>query len=65
MKQGYRETTLDQVATRTGRTKSAVLRAYPDKESILYALVTHMFHVQFSGARAAGGKRGPADGLRR
>ena len=52
MKQGYRETTLDQIATRTGRTKSAVLRAYPDKESILYALVTHMFHVQFSGARA-------------
>ena len=52
LSQGYRETTLDQVATRTGRTKSAVLRAYPDKESILYALVTHMFHVQFSGARA-------------
>ena len=52
LSQGYRETTLDQVATRTGRTKSAVLRAYPDKEAILYALVTHMFHVQFSGARA-------------
>ena len=52
LSQGYRETTLDQIATRTGRTKSAVLRAYPDKEAILYALVTHMFRVQFSGARA-------------
>ena len=27
LSQGYRETTLDQIATRTGRTKSAVLRA--------------------------------------
>lgn len=52
LEQGYRETTLDQIATRTGRTKSAVLRAYPDKEAILYALVTHMFSVQFSGARS-------------
>lgn len=50
LEQGYRETTLDQIATRIGRTKSAVLRAYPDKEAILYALVTHMFSVQFSGA---------------
>ena len=49
---GYRETTLDQIAERIGRTKSAVLRAYPDKEAILYALVTHMFGTQFSGARA-------------
>ena len=65
LEQGYRETTLDQIAKRIDRTKGAVLRAYPDKEAILYALVTHMFHVQFSGARAAGGKRGPADGLRR
>ena len=52
LEQGYRETTIDQIAGRIGRTKSAVLRAYPDKEAILYALVTHMFAVQFSGARA-------------
>ena len=52
LEQGYRQTTIDQIAGRTGRTKSAVLRAYPDKEAILYALVTHMFAVQFSGARA-------------
>ena len=51
LEQGYRETTIDQIAGRIGRTKSAVLRAYPDKEAILYALVTHMFAVQFSGAR--------------
>ena len=52
LEQGYRQTTIEQIAGRTGRTKSAVLRAYPDKEAILYALVTHMFAVQFSGARA-------------
>ena len=52
LEKGYRETTFEQIATRSGRTKSAVLRAYPDKEAILYALVTHMFNVQFSGARA-------------
>ena len=52
LEQGYRETTLEQIAACTGRTKSAVLRAYPDKEAILYALVTHMFSVQFSGARS-------------
>ena len=52
LEQGYRETTLDQIARRIDRTKGAVLRAYPDKEAILYALVTHMFAVQFSGARA-------------
>ena len=52
LEKGYRETTFEQIATRSGRTKSAVLRAYPDKEAILYALVTHMFRVQFSGARA-------------
>ena len=52
LERGYRETTLDQIAARIGRTKSAVLRAYPDKEAILYALVTHMFSVQFSGARS-------------
>ena len=51
LKQGYRETTLDQIARRIDRTKGAVLRAYPDKESILYALVTHMFGAQFSAAR--------------
>ena len=49
---GYRETTLDQIARRIDRTKGTVLRAYPDKESILYALVTHMFGAQFSTARA-------------
>ena len=52
LEKGYRETTFEQIATRSGRTKSAVLRAYPDKETILYALVTHMFSVQFAGARA-------------
>lgn len=52
LEQGYRETTLDQIAGRIDRTKSSVLRAYPDKESILYALVTHMFSVQFSGVRS-------------
>ena len=51
LEQGYRETTLDQIARRIDRTKGAVLRAYPDKESILYALVTHMFGAQFSTAR--------------
>ena len=52
LEQGYRATTIDQIARRIDRTKSAVLRAYPDKEAILYALVTHMFAVQFGGARA-------------
>ena len=52
LEQGYQETTLDQIAERIDRTKGAVLRAYPDKESILYALVTHMFRVQFSTARS-------------
>ena len=61
LEQGYRETTLEQIATRTGRTKSAVLRAYPDKEAILYALVTHMFSTQFSGARSIMGEN--ADSL--
>ena len=51
LEQGYRETTLDQIAKRIDRTKGAVLRAYPDKEAILYALVTHMFSTQFSAAR--------------
>ena len=35
LRQGYRDTTFNQIASRTGRTKSAVLRAYPDKEAIL------------------------------
>ena len=52
LEQGYRETTIEQIAACAGRTKSAVLRAFPDKEAILYALVTHMFSVQFSGARS-------------
>lgn len=52
LEQGYRETTLDQIAGRIDRTKSSVLRAYPDKESILYALVTHMFGAQFSSVRS-------------
>ena len=52
LKQGYRETTLDQIARRIDRTKGALLRAYPDKESILYALVTHMFSAQFFAARS-------------
>ena len=61
LEQGYRDTTIDQIAGRTGRTKSAVLRAYPDKEAILYALVTHMFSTQFASARRLMGN--PADPL--
>ena len=57
LEQGYRETTLDQIARRIDRTKGAVLRAYPDKEAILYALVTHMFRVQFSTARSLLGEK--------
>lgn len=52
LEQGYRETTIDQIAREIDRSKSAVLRAYPDKEAILYALVTHMFAMQFAGARS-------------
>ncbi|MGN1021224.1 MAG: TetR/AcrR family transcriptional regulator [Aristaeellaceae bacterium] len=50
--QGYQDTTIEQIAARTRRTKSAVLRAYPDKEAILYALVVHMFAVQFGCVRS-------------
>lgn len=57
LERGYQETTLDQIAERIDRTKGAVLRAYPDKESILYALVTHMFRVQFSTARSLLGEK--------
>lgn len=57
LEQGYQETTLDQIAQRIDRTKGAVLRAYPDKESILYALVTHMFRMQFSTARSLLGEK--------
>ena len=57
LEQGYQETTLNQIAERIDRTKGAVLRAYPDKESILYALVTHMFRVQFSTARSLLGEK--------
>ena len=57
LEQGYQETTLDQIAERIDRTKGAVLRAYPDKESILYALVTHMFRVQFSAVRSLLGEK--------
>ena len=52
LEQGYRETTLEQIAGKIDRTKGAVLRAYPDKEAILYALVTHMFSKQFSKVRS-------------
>lgn len=52
MEQGYRETTLEQIAGKIDRTKGAVLRAYPDKEAILYALVTYMFSNQFSKVRS-------------
>ncbi len=57
LERGYQETTLDQIAERIDRTKGAVLRAYPDKESILYALVTHMFRVQFSAVRSLLGEK--------
>lgn len=60
LEQGYRETTLDQIARRIDRTKGAVLRAYPDKEAILYALVTHMFRTQFSAARSMLGENADA-----
>ncbi len=49
--QGYNETTLDQIAAGLDRTKAALLRAYPDKESILLALVRHMFGSQFDNVR--------------
>ena len=52
LEQGYRETTLEQIAGKIDRTQGAVLRAYPDKEAILYALVTHMFSKQFSKVRS-------------
>lgn len=57
MEQGYRETTLDQIASRIDRTKSSVLRAYHDKEAILYTLVTYMFGVQFSCIRSILGEK--------
>lgn len=59
--QGYNDTTLDQIAERIDRSKAALLRAYPDKEAILYALVTHMFGSQFDTARKLLG--GDADPL--
>ena len=36
---GYNDNTLGQIAERIDRSKAALLRAYPDKEAILYALV--------------------------
>ena len=51
LEHGYRETTLDQIAKGIERSKGSVLRAYPDKEAILYALVTHMFSTQFYAAK--------------
>lgn len=54
--QGYNETTLDQIAAGLDRTKAALLRAYPDKESILLALVVHMFGSQFDNVRKLLGK---------
>lgn len=58
--QGYNETTLDQIAAGLDRTKAALLRAYPDKESILLALVVHMFGSQFENVRKIlGGKADP------
>lgn len=49
--QGYHDTTLDQIAERIDRSKASLLQAYPDKEAILYALVTHMFGSQFDNVR--------------
>lgn len=60
LSQGYHETTLDQIAEKIDRSKAALLRAYPDKEAILYALVTHMFGSQFSNAaKLIGGNPDP------
>lgn len=55
--QGYNETTLDQIAAGLDRTKAALLRAYPDKESILLALVVHMFGSQFDNVRGLLGEK--------
>lgn len=49
--QGYNNTTVNQIADRIDRSPAALLRAYPDKESMLYALVTHMFGSQFGNVR--------------
>lgn len=51
LEQGYHNTTLEQIAEKIDRSKAALLRAYQDKEAILYALVTHMFGSQFGKAR--------------
>lgn len=56
LEQGYNNTTLMQIAERLSRTKGAVIRVYPDKEAILYALVTHMFGSQFGNVRGVLGK---------
>ena len=53
LEQGYRDTTLDQIAKRIERTKGAVLRAYPDKEAILYALVENADPLLIYGVETA------------
>lgn len=58
--QGYHATTLDQIASRIGRTRAGLLRAFPDKEAVLYALVTYMFGTQFDRAESlVGGTEDP------
>lgn len=60
LEQGYHDTKLDQIAERIDRSRAALLRAYSDKEAILYALVTHMFGSQFSNAaKLLGGEPDP------
>ncbi|MBQ9838933.1 MAG: TetR/AcrR family transcriptional regulator [Oscillospiraceae bacterium] len=55
--QGYNNTTVNQIADRIDRSPAALLRAYPDKESMLYALVTHMFGSQFGNVRKLLGEK--------
>ena len=60
LKQGYNGTTAVQIAGKIGRSTAAMFRAYPDKEAILYALVTHMFSSQFDNARRLLGEEAEA-----
>jgi len=50
--QGYHQTTLEQIAKAINSSTASLLRAYPDKEAILYALVSHMLGAQFANTRS-------------
>jgi len=60
LEQGYHKTTTLQIAESMGKAEMILFRAYPDKEAILYALVTHMFGSQFENTRRLlGGEADP------